>query len=233
MSYKTELHCHTRESSACAHETPEYVVERYIEAGYSTLVLTNHINGSTFISDRYKNYLAENGIEDSWDHRIDYYIRDYNRMRTAANGRINVLLGLELRLIKDSLNDYLIYGVTEEWLRSSELMTYVRFKEMSQYIRESGLIIYQAHPFRNGLTIANPQNLDGYEIYNGHPDHDSRNSIAEAWAKLHGLPGISGTDFHDAKQTICAGIITDELITSNEQLLQVLADKNYQLIRYI
>ena len=110
-------------------------------------------------------------------------------------------------------------------------MIYVKLKEMSQYIRDSGLTVYQAHPFRNGLTIANPQNLDGYEIYNGHPDHDSRNAIAEAWTKLHGLPGISGTDFHDGKQDICAGIITDDPITSNEQLLEILRSQSYQLIR--
>ncbi len=233
MSYKTELHCHTRESSNCALETPETVVERYINEGYSTLVITNHINASTYTSDRYKEYLAENGLEDTWDHRVDYYIRDYHRAIEAAKGRINIILGLELRLIADSTNDYLIYGVTEEWLRRSELMTSVRIKEMSAYIRDTGLLIYQAHPFRNGITIVNPKYLDGYEIFNGNIGHDSRNDIAEAWAKKHALPGISGSDLHKPQHVICAGITTDELITNNEQLLQVLTEKNYQLIRDI
>ena len=230
MSYKTELHCHTSESSKCALETPERVVERYLDAGYSTLVITNHINHSTYACDRFEKYLSENGFEDTWDHRVDYFVRDYNRAVKAANGKLNIILGLELRLIADTPNDYLIYGVTEEWLRNSEMVRHIKIKELSQYVRESGLLIYQAHPFRNGITIVKPSLLDGYEVFNGNLGHDSRNDIAEAWAKKFDLPGISGSDLHKSHHVICAGIETDFPITNNEELLQALKEQNYKLI---
>lgn len=35
------------------------------------------------------------------------------------------------------------------------------------------MLFYQAHPFRNSMKITNPELLDGIEVYNGHPGHDS------------------------------------------------------------
>lgn len=231
MSYKTELHCHTKEASACGKELPEYVVERYLDAGYTSLVLTNHINASTFTSKRYYKYLDETGKNNSWSAKIDFFVRDYYRMLEASKGRLNVILGLELRLICDSINDYLIYGVTEEWLRNSECFESIKMEELSAYVRESGLLIYQAHPFRNGMTVVDPELLDGYEIFNGNLGHDSRNPIAEAWAERYGKPGISGSDFHRAVHETNSGIITDTPITCNEELLSTLKNQTYKLIK--
>ena len=231
MSYKTELHCHTKEASACGKELPEYVVERYLDAGYTSLVLTNHINAATFTSKRYAEYLEERGVADCWSTKIDFYVRDYDRMLEASKGRLNVILGLELRLVCDSFNDYLIYGVTEEWLRNSECFMSIKIEELSDYVRKSGLLIYQAHPFRNGMTVVDPTLLDGYEVYNGNIGHDSRNPIAEAWAKRYNKLGISGSDFHRAVHQTNSGIITDSPITSNEELLNVLRSQNYQIIK--
>ena len=41
----------------------------------------------------------------------------------------------------------------------------------------------------------------------------------------------SGSDHHDSNQYPDAGILTDEPITSNKQLLEVLKSGNYELIR--
>lgn len=46
--YKTELHVHTCPASKCAHTEPEEMIEQYIENGYSTVVITNHMSPTLF-----------------------------------------------------------------------------------------------------------------------------------------------------------------------------------------
>ena len=229
--YKTELHCHTKEASACGKETPESVVEKYIEAGYTTLVITNHMCTTTFMSDWYADYLKSTCSEDSWQTKVDFYIRDYKKAVAAAKGRINVILGIELRFDKESINDYLIYGATEEWLRSSEKIRDMKVKEFYPYAKETGVLIYHAHPLRNGMMVVKPDYLDGYEVYNGNLGKDNRNDLVELWAERYNKPGISGSDYHSELHVIGAGIATDFPITSNDMLLEVLKTNNYKLIK--
>ncbi len=89
----------------------------------------------------------------------------------------------------------------------------------------------QAHPFRKCMTTIDPSLIEAYEVYNGHPFHDSHNSIAEAWARHHGKIMTSGTDHHDANHIPCGGIRTTAPITSVEQLIAVLRSGKYDLIR--
>ena len=231
MKYKTELHCHTKEASACAKQVPEEVVEKYIEEGYTTLVITNHICDSTFVSEWYAEYLRSTNAEDCWQTRVDFYLRDYKKAVEAAKGRINVLLGLELRFDKESINDYLIYGATEEWLRTSGHIRAMNVKEFYPYAQETGVLIYHAHPLRNGMKVIKPDYLDGYEVYNGNLNKDNRNDLVEIWADRYGKPGISGSDYHGPHHVVGAGILTDEPITSIEKLLEILKTKKYELIK--
>ena len=70
MSYKTELHCHSRTVSDCASITPSEIVEKYLAAGYTTVVLADHLSRFSFEGKRY------NGSED-WQSKIDYYMEGY------------------------------------------------------------------------------------------------------------------------------------------------------------
>ena len=94
----------------------------------------------------------------------------------------------------------------------------------SAFARQEGLLFYQAHPFRNGMSVVNPQLLDGIETYNGHPRHESRNDIAMAWAEKYGLQQISGSDFHDPDGYALGGILTRERIRSQKDLLKALRE---------
>jgi histidinol phosphatase-like PHP family hydrolase len=106
MIYKTELHCHTSEVSKCSSVPAKDFVEAYIEKGYSTLVITNHFSKYAF-----------NHIEDApWKEKIDLFMTAYHNAVNASKGRLNILLGMEYRN-KYSANDYLVYGVTEDFLR--------------------------------------------------------------------------------------------------------------------
>lgn len=222
--FKTELHTHSSSVSNCSHVSEDEIIRRYIVAGYTTVLLTNHLSRFTY---RNKNKDLS-GL--SWDEKIDYYMNGYRRMQAAALGRINVLLGIELRSNTDE-NDYLIYGVGEDFMRAHPEIMDTKISEVVDEVHKWGGLFYQAHPFRNGIMVKKPELLDGIEVYNGHRGHDSRNDIAYMWAEKFGLRKISGTDYHESDHVIGAGIRTSEPITTNAELIEVLKSENYELIR--
>ena len=224
MIFKTELHLHTAEVSDCATAPAKLSADLYAAAGYSTVVVTNHMSKYTYKNKRFDH------SEDPWDVKCDYYMNGYHTMIEAAAGRFQVLLGMELRSNTND-NDYLIYGMTEEFMRAWPKMMDMPLKELVPAVHEAGMLFYQAHPFRNSMKITNPELLDGIEVYNGHPGHDSRNDIAVMWAKKFNLLQSSGTDFHHARHVPDGGIETDFPITSNEQLVKTLREGNFTLIR--
>lgn len=218
MQYKTELHAHTREVSPCADLSVEEVTERYIAAGYSTLVLTNH----------YCDYVMENAGE-TWEERINHYLSAYHAMKEYAGNRLCILLGCELRFTENQ-NDYLIYGLTEEFLREHPDLHKMTLKSFSEFSRKSGLLLFQAHPFRNRMTVMPPKYLDGIEVFNGHHGHDSRNQVADLYARRYGLLRCSGSDFHHVSSVESAGILTDEPVTSMDRLVEILKSGECELI---
>ena len=106
-------------------------------------------------------------------------------------------------------------------------MTLKTFSELS---RRMGFLLIQAHPFRNRMTVMPPKYLDGIEVFNGHHGHDSRNQLADAFARRYGLLRTSGSDFHHVSSVESAGILTREPITSMEQLVATLRNGDCELI---
>ena len=217
MQFKTELHAHTSEVSPCGHVTAPEVAERFIAEGYTSLVITNH----------YCDYVIDN-LKCSWQEKMDYYLHPYHLMKEYAGDRLNVLLGCELRF-EGSINDYLIYGITEEFLRQNPNLHKMNLRTFADLAHESGMLVVQAHPFRNGITIVNPALLDGMETFNGTPSYDGRNRVAEEWAKQYGLIRTSGSDFHNPDQRGYGGILTNAAIRTSEELVAVLKSGNYTL----
>lgn len=218
--FKTELHCHSKSVSACARVSNEEIIQKFTEAGYTSLVLTNHFNKGT------QDFLGCSNYQDF----VTAYLKGYEDLKRDASGKLNVILGMELRFNENS-NDYLVFGITEELLRAHEDIFSLNPESFSKISRENGLLFVQAHPFRNTMTVINPAFLDGVEVYNGHKGHDSRNEIADMWADKYGLIKTSGTDFHYPHVPANAGILTDEKITTSEQLLEILKSGSYSLIK--
>ena len=218
--FKTELHCHSKSVSACARVSNEEIIQKFTEAGYTSLVLANHFNKGT------QDFLGCANYQDF----VTAYLKGYEDLKRDASGKLNVILGMELRFNENS-NDYLVFGITEELLRAHEDIFSLNPESFSKISRENGLLFVQAHPFRNTMTVINPAFLDGVEVYNGHKGHDSRNEIADMWADKYGLIKTSGTDFHYPHVPANAGILTDEKITTSEQLLEILKSGSYSLIK--
>jgi predicted metal-dependent phosphoesterase TrpH len=222
--YKTELHVHSAEVSNCATVDCATIARRYITAGYTTLVLTNHLSRFT-----YKNKKFDRS-SDPWEVKIDFYMAGYKKFVEAAAGRLNVLFSVELRSNRDE-NDYLIYGIDDKFLYSMPQIMDMKVSEVADAVRSYGGLFFQAHPFRNSMRITKPDILDGIEVYNGHIGHDSRNDIANLWADKFGFIKISGSDYHHDTSVIGAGILTAEPVTNVTQLVSILKSGRYALIR--
>ena len=218
--FKTELHCHSNDISACARVDADIIIEKFTSAGYSTLVLANHFNSSTYTHNKCE----------SWNEWIDKYIGAYNLLKEKAKGKLNILLGMELRT-NENINEYLVFGVTEKFLRENENIFKMNIWDVHKLTSENGMLLIQAHPFRDSMTVTNPKALDGVEVFNGHMGHDSRNDIAEAWANKFSLIKTSGTDFHYADVPANAGILTENEITTMDELVAVLKSGNYELVK--
>lgn len=217
--FKTDLHVHTFPASNCARTVPEDMVENYIESGYSTIVMANHFSPTLF------NVVAK---DKSYKEAIDQFISDYKRAKAQAAGRLNVLLGMEFRNIHND-NDYLIYGVTEDMLYKAEGILKMKIKNAAEFFHLQGALVFQAHPFRDGMTVVNPKYLDGIEQINFCVTHDNRNDIAKVWADRYGLLCVYGQDYHSVKYMQGAGILTETEIKTNEQLLEVLKTQNFKV----
>ena len=156
MSFKTELHCHSRDISPCSLQDVDGIVEKYTSGGYASLVLTNHAG----------EYIFDEVIPDgTWKSKVDYYFDAAEKLRDAAGDRLTIIDGMELRF-NESINDYLVFGVTrEKFYDIPDVFSYSpgRFHD---YAKENDMLFIQAHPMRFGMTLTSPDCLDGYEIFN-------------------------------------------------------------------
>ena len=139
------------------------------------------------------------------------------------------MFGIELRHY-GTANDYLVYGVEEDWLRKQGNLLAVWEKEMYNLMHKQGYLVFQAHPFRPGIRRCNPDYLDGIEVYNGKTGKE-QNDKAMAWAKETGKLMISGSDFHVPKNLAKGGIITTKKIKNNADLLDTLKAQDFKMIQ--
>lgn len=217
MKYIIEGHCHTKDSSPCGQIYAEDLIKLYKNKNYAGIIITDHFSYSVF-----KN-------QDTWKEICDKFLLGYrNAKKLESIYNIKIYLGMEIRF-NDSYNDYLIYGITEEFLYSNEWIYMKSLKELKEICQNKYLII-QAHPFRGGNYLAELSLLDGIEINNTNPNNVCNNHLAyEAWKNTNLIPTI-GCDFHSAD---CISedeyMLFNELPNDNKDLVQYLINRNYIL----
>lgn len=220
MEYKYEIHAHTKNTSLCGQLDAEDLVNKYKEAGYSGIVITDHYSPMTFKPAEYFNKKKA----------LEHYFQGYRKAKQFESEDFTVLLGVELRFYA-TVNDYLIYGVTEEMLYKLPFLLPLYIRRASKLLRERGCLFLQAHPFRQFITRANPKYLDGVEVFNGKADKEA-NDNSEKWAEEIGAKiKTSGSDCHRESGVGLGGIITNEPIKSNDDLIRILKSGNYKLIK--
>lgn len=210
--YIIDTHVHTSETSPCGKIDGSRVARLYKEAGYHGIVITDHY---------YKGYFDSiPGL--NWREKADVFLEGYRKAReTGEKIGLTVLLGMEI-CFSENINDYLVYGISEDFLRFNEKLYNLSLSEFKKFSDKSGLLIFQAHPFRLGMYPADPQLLDGVEVYNGNPRHDSRNHLAYWFAQQNNLSMTSGSDFHQVPDLAAGGIVTTEMPEDSSDLVRLL-----------
>lgn len=215
---KIELHCHTAPMSSCSDISSPELIRYYREAGYAGVVITNHFSPFAFKNKKkYNKYLDE--MMEDFEFLCDL----------GESSGIKVYLGAELRF-PESYNDYLLYGIDEEFLRGIPLDCDTP-QAFVPYLRQHEDVLFiQAHPFRNGMTLCDPSLLDGIEVYNLHPHHNSRVGFAAKYAEEEGFKvSTCGSDFHHVGHAALSALLTKELPENEKALAKCI--KNEQIYK--
>lgn len=180
--FRIELHAHTNPVSGCSELPPDELIRRCRDVGANGVVVTNH------------------ALPD--DHNIpcrawvDHYLADYHRTQEAGEQMgVKVYLGLEMRF-PGSYNDYLVYGADEAFVETAWEYLATDLHTFYTACKADNRLIVQAHPFRDGLTRADAADLDGIEVFNMHPGHNSRVTLAAKLQQTVGGVVTGGTDLH-------------------------------------
>ncbi|MBE6686648.1 MAG: transposase [Ruminococcaceae bacterium] len=221
---KFELHVHTAENDLVAQEGGASIVKLYKEIGYDGVVITDHYFAIFY--EWFKDEL------EGKSHReiIDRWLKGYRAAKEEGDKcGFTVLLGAEVRFDGPMINDYLVYGINEEFLYNAPLLNRLGSPEELLEILPEKAIVVQAHPFRDNMTVKPPENIFGIEVYNGGTP-ELRNRLAKNFAEYYNKPFTSGSDFHDAGALGKGGIITEKKITTMEELVSVLKSGDYSII---
>lgn len=218
MKYLYDTHVHTKESSKCGETCAADIVARYKSLGYDGICITDHIHTSGF------NWLG--GA--TYDEQVENWLKGYRTAKAFEDENFTVILGMELRF-KENDNDYLVFGFDEDFLHSMDLANIETLEDFAPIAKKNNLVVIQAHPFREGMTVKNPDLVDGFEVYNGHGGHDSRNPIARAWAERFSKLMTSGSDFHYVSEKEHGGIYFEERLLTSRQVADAILKKNYTL----
>lgn len=220
--YKIETHLHTTHVSQCGQMEAAQIAQMYKEAGYSALIVTDHYNRTTF------DYL---GIDPAGSgDRIGAFLEGYRLLREEGQKLgLRVFKGAELRF-DESENDYLFYGWRDDLLAEPDRIFRMGIAAFAPMARAQGGLIIQAHPYRRGCTPAIACYLDGVEVINSNPRHNSRNERAREYAEEYGLIATSGSDCHRVEDVGLAGIACEHLPSDSMQMARLLRSRRYTLL---
>ena len=218
---KYDLHVHSKEVSPCGKMSVTEMVDAYKEKGYQGFWLTNHFH-EEFLE------LTE-GMD--WKERAEFFTEPVRTAVKYAGDDFFVGLGMEIRFLSDP-NDYLLIGVNERmifeeaegWLNMDLKSFYEKYHER--------LMIIQAHPNRrDSSSPADISFLHGFEAINSSPRHENYNEITQHTLCLNPrLIPTAGSDSHRPEDVGRTGIITETLLSSTEELLSLLKNRDYKLI---
>lgn len=212
--YKTELHAHTKPISYCSDIEAEKLIDLYKQLDTDAVVLTNH-----FTPEFFQGISKSEGLK-------KYYGAYSELSKLGDKAGINIILGVEIKFTENS-NEYLIYGIKESDLEIAYECLDKGIDFFYKIFKNDQNLILQAHPFRNGMILANPKSIDGIEVFNMHPSHNSRVAKAAEYAKKHNFIISGGTDFHHDTHQGCCFLKTKELPNSSFDIAKILKSKDF------
>ena len=221
--FKIETHLHTAECDTHAHVSAKDAVRLYKDAGYDCIVVTDHYFSLFF------EWYADELQGKSHKEIVHRWLKGYYTAREEGEKLgITVLPGAEVRF-DGTINDYLIYGLEEDFFYNAPLLNTLRTPEELIRILPTSACVVQAHPFRDKMTVADPTPLFGIEVHNGGTD-PFRNKMARIFAEHYGKPMLSGSDFHHTSHLARGGILCEEAVRTPAELSGLLRSGKYSLL---
>jgi len=184
-----ETHMHTCQASACGKSMGRDYIERYIDAGYAGIMVTDHFYRGNCVIDRRL----------PWREFVNRFCVGYeDALNEGERKGLPVFFGWEENFDGD---EYLIYGLDKAWMLAHPEMAAWTRKQQYEAVRAAGGCVVQAHPFRArsyNHTIYLAQYLcDGVEVFNA-GNEPEWNSLALRYAQVTGKPMTAGSDNHNA-----------------------------------
>lgn len=222
--YRYELHSHTSECDRDAHLSARELVHLYKDAGYDGMVITDH-----YIERFYTLWFPEDVAGLTHEQQVHRWLKGFRTAREEGEKiGFTVLPGAEVRF-DGKPNDYLIYGLHEDFFYKVPRLNELGSLDALLALLPETVCVVQAHPFRNDMTVADPRNLFGLEVFNGGTEA-FRNRLARMYAEHYGMPMTSGSDVHELERLAKGGIQTEVKIQTPEDLVAVLRSGHYTLI---
>ena len=228
--YLYETHAHTRQASACAHNTGYEMAKAYHEAGYAGIFITDH------------NWGGNTGVDRSlpWKEWVEKFTEGYLDAKRYADEHpdFDVFFAYEAGF---NATEFLIYGISPQWLADHPELWEASLREHLTMVRSSGAVAIHAHPFREEWYIPEirlfPDLVDGVEGVNAtHSSHlsDSHNDPAYderavAYAKAHNLPLSAGSDMHTT-HLFGGGVAFRQRLTSVEDFCDAIRQDRDRLL---
>lgn len=214
---KIDPHVHSSGVSKCSSATVQAIVDMKMSQGYDGVVLTNHCQPWYYEPPFHTIFMRK-------------VIAEYKEMQAYANPLgFRVLLGLEVTCSRPVYSDWLLYGVTEEFLLQSPCLHALSQEELFNYCKEHGVVMVQAHPFRNGGALKErmlntyTDFMHGIEINCTPCDLENWEAVVET-AKKYALLTTCGTDYHSADRTFRGGTFVPDWVFTAEDLAKYLKE---------
>ena len=173
-------------------------------------------------------YLSRIDTQHNWDMVMDHYLSGYHASKKRGDEvGLDVLLGAEFRFPEND-NDYLVYGIDEQWLRSNPYACCMSAQEFYDKFHNEVLIIH-AHPFRAGSAPVQETAIHGAEIINNNPRHPNNNDQALAMCRRHPeYFRLAGSDTHRDGDEARAGVILPERVKDSRAYKHMIETLQFQ-----
>lgn len=213
--YKIEAHCHTKPVSKCGNFTAEELVKTYKAGGADAIVLTNHFM---------KDYLSQ-----PKENFVNEYLSDYYKAKEAGEKcGLTVIFGMEIRFSNENINDYMVYGIDEDFVKDAYEMLEGTLEQFYKTLKNDKNIIIQAHPLRDGCAPADFEFLDGIEAFNMHPNHNQRQALAYRLAmEQQDFIITTGSDFHHKNHEMTGVTLAKALPKDSFEFAELLKSGDY------
>jgi len=218
-----ETHLHSYFGSPCGKLDPLLITKLYKYKNYDGLIVTEH----------FSNYILNDFYPaGTYEDKLNNFLKSYNLfLSDAKQYNLKIFLGMEICISGAIYADYLIYGITEEFLFNNKNLSRLNQQELFELCNNNHLFMVQAHPFRKNITLGNPLFMHGVEVFNGNKRHNSHNLKALNFAKKNKLKQFSGSDFHEQEDLATGGIIIPDEINTNSELVDYFFNNQPQLIK--